>query len=95
MPTFAAVVDVTEQEPQNAQEFASIWGDVERDTEELGGGVLDTYALLGRHDFLTLFDAPDLASGLQISLAMERHGLDMETMVAIPVEEFGSIVEDL
>lgn len=95
MPTFAAVVDVDEPTFQNAQEFATIWGSVNRDAEELGGGVIDAFALLGHHDFLVLYEAPDVESALQISLSLERYGFDMETMVAVPIDRLGDLVEEL
>lgn len=95
MPTFAALVDVTEHGVQNAQEFVSKWGRVGNDAEEVGAEVLDTYALLGRHDFLVLFDAPDVETALQLSIATERYGMDVETMTAVPVDQLGEIVEDV
>lgn len=95
MPTFAAVVDVPGTEVQNAQEFAAVWGRVGNDAEELGAEVSDTYALLGRHDFLVVFDAPDIEAAFQLSLATERYGLDVETMTAIPVDRLGELVEEI
>lgn len=95
MPTFAALVDVIEPEIQNAQEFVSVWGRISRDTEDIGGEVKETYALLGRHDFLVLFDAPDHEAAFQVAIAAERYGLDMETMVGIPVDRLGEIVEEI
>lgn len=89
------MIDVSDSDLQNAQEFATLWGRVEEDVQELGGEVLDTYALLGRNDFLVVFDAPDLDVALQASLAIERYGLDSETMVGLPVEQLGEVVEDI
>lgn len=95
MQTFAAVVDVTTAEIQNPQEFASTWGEVKQDVEAAGGTVSDTYALLGDHDFLVVYEAPDVETALQISVTAQRYGLDMETMVAIPVERMGELVDDV
>lgn len=95
MPTFAALVDVAEPEFQNVQEFVSIWGRVRKDTEEIGGKVLDTYALLGQHDFLVVYEAPDIEAAFQVSIAAERYGIDVETMVAEPVEQLGKLVEEV
>lgn len=95
MPTYAALVDVREGEAENIQRLATLWTDVQSEVEELDGELLDAYALLGRHDYLLILDVPDRGAALQAALTVERHGLDMETMDAIPVSELGSIVEDL
>lgn len=95
MPTYAALVDVREGEGENIQRLATLWTDVRREVEELDGELLDAYALLGRHDYLLILDVPDRGAALQAALTVERHGLDMETMDAIPVSELGGLVEDL
>ena len=81
IPTWIALVKGTSAEFQNLQELTSIWDDIRLETEELNSGIeiTDTHALLGRYDFLLVvaFDW-DSVSGL--SLAVERHGLDMTTM---------------
>ncbi|WP_254537047.1 GYD domain-containing protein [Halomarina litorea] len=95
MHTYMALVDVVDAEVQNAQVLASVWGDLRNDVQELGGEMRDAYAILGEHDFLVLFDAPDRDRALQISLVIERRGLDMQTMEIVPVERFGELVNDL
>jgi uncharacterized protein with GYD domain len=96
MPTWIALVEVTDAEFQNLQEFASIWGDIRLEVEELNPDVeiTDTYALLGQYDFLLVFDAPDRDSVFELSLAVERHGLDMTTMEGVPIEHFAHLVDD-
>jgi len=86
---------VVEARVQNAQELASVWGDLRHDIDEVGGELNDAYAMLGDHDYLVLFDAPDHQTALQISLIVERRGLDMHTHELLPVEEFGSLVQDI
>jgi uncharacterized protein with GYD domain len=95
MPTYMALVDVVDAEVQNAQKLASIWGELRHDIADLDGELKDAYAVLGEHDFLLLFEAPDRDRALQTSLVIERRGLDMQTMEIIPVEHFGELVEDL
>lgn len=95
MGMYSALVDVAGANVQNVQEFASVWGDIGRDIEECGGELQETYAMLGEHDFLVLFEADDHESALQIALSVERYGLDTQTMEIIPVDQFGSIVEDI
>jgi uncharacterized protein with GYD domain len=95
MNSYMALVEVVDERIQNAQELASIWGDLRNDIGDLGGEMNDAYAVLGDHDYLLLFDAPDHETALQISLVVERRGLDMHTHELLPVEEFGSLVQDI
>lgn len=95
MGTYMALVDVVEARVQNAQELASIWGDLRNDIADVGGEMQDAYAILGDHDYLILFEAPDHQTALQISIVVERRGLDMHTHELLPVEEFGSLVQDI
>lgn len=90
-----ALVDVNEAQIQNVQELASMWGDIRNDIEGLGGELVDAYAILGDRDFLVLFDAEDREAAFQIAVAVERYGLDMQTMEIIPMEEFAQLVDDL
>lgn len=96
MPTWIALVEVTDAEFQNLQELSSIWGDIRLETEELSSKVeiTDTYALLGRYDFLLVFEAPDRDSVFELSFAVERQGLDMTAMEGVPIEYFGNLVAD-
>ncbi|MFC4357668.1 GYD domain-containing protein [Halobium salinum] len=94
MGTYMALVDADEARVQNAQEFATIWGDIRNDLEELDARLLDAYAVLGEHDFLVLFEAEGRERAFQTSVAIERYGLDMQTMELIPVDRLGELVDD-
>jgi uncharacterized protein with GYD domain len=50
--------------------------------------------LLGRYDFLLVFEAPDRDAVFELSLAVERQGLDMTTMEGVPIEHFAELVTD-
>lgn len=94
MNTYMALVNVEGSQVQNAQELATVWGEVRTDITNVGGELIDAYAILGEHDFLVLFEANDEREAMQISIGIERYGLDTQTMEIIPVEEMGDIVED-
>ena len=95
MPCYVVLADVNENEFQNPQELAAIWGSIRTDIEELDGELLDSYAILGGYDFLVLFEADNEESAVQIVMGIERHGLDTETMQAFPVDRLGEIIEDI
>jgi uncharacterized protein with GYD domain len=94
MSTYTVLADVNEREFQNAQELVTIWGDIREDVERLGGELVDSYALVGGYDFLVTFEVDDEDAALQIAVAIERYGLDTETMRAVPIERMGELVED-
>lgn len=93
MPTWVALAEVTDAEFQDLHDLASLWGDVNVELEALDAEIRETYALLGRYDFLLVFEAPDRQTVFELSLAVERHGLDMNTMEGVPIERFGELVE--
>ncbi|MFC7166727.1 GYD domain-containing protein [Halospeciosus flavus] len=95
MSTYVALADVNEGEFQNVQELAAIWGDVRADIEGLDCELRDAYVLLGDHDALLVFDAEDEHQALEVSMAVERYGVHLDTMEAIDVDDLGKVVEDI
>ena len=94
MGTYVALVEVREEQAQNAQDLATIWGEIREDVSDVGGELIDAYAVLGEHDFLVLFEADGPEQAMQVSIGVERYGLDTQTMEVIPVERMGELVED-
>ena len=94
MGTYVALVDVREEQIQNAQDLATVWSEIRDDVSDVGGELIDAYAVLGEHDFLVLFEADGPEHAMQISIGVERYGLDTQTMEVIPVERMGELVED-
>lgn len=95
MPTYMILADVDEQEFQNPQELASIWGDIATDVEEVGGEMLESYAVMGGHDFVIIYDVDDAESAFQVAVAVERYGIDTTSMRLFPVDRLGEIVDDV
>lgn len=95
MGMYMSLVDVREPEIENVQRIASIWGEIESDVENNDGELVDAYAVLGERDFLVLFEADGRDQAFQISVTMERYGLDTQTMELIPKDDLGQLVEDL
>lgn len=95
METYVCQVDVNEGAIQNPQELVSVWGDIRRDIDELGGELQDTYAVLGDYDFLVVFEVPDPATAFQVSQVIERHGLDTATSQSLPLERLGELIDDV
>ncbi len=68
--------------PQRIQE-------VNREVEEFGARVVQQYALLGSHDFITVLEAPDAETVSRVSVELSsRATASYETLPAIDVEAF-------
>ena len=54
------------------------------------------YALLGRYDFMDIYEAPDDATAHKVSLLSLRHGaVSAESWPALPYDEFLGIAESV
>ncbi|MCD4680865.1 MAG: GYD domain-containing protein [Bacteroidales bacterium] len=54
------------------------------------------YALLGRYDFLDIYEAPDEETAAKVSFISQAHGaLSSESMAAIPYKRFLEITEEI
>jgi uncharacterized protein with GYD domain len=57
---------------------------------------LTSYALLGSYDFLHIFEAPDASMATRVALLAQTFGAGTtETLTAIPLEEFTTIVDEV
>ncbi|ELY42962.1 GYD domain-containing protein [Natronorubrum tibetense] len=95
MATYASLVDIDDRDVQNAQELSSIWGEIRTEFEEHEADVIDSYAILGGHDFLVLFEAPDRESAFKSALTLRRHGLSAETMEVTHTDDFAHLVDEV
>jgi uncharacterized protein with GYD domain len=93
MPKYASLVDVR-TDFQNAQELTSVWGDIRMDLEDQNAELEHTYGILGEYDFLVIMQAPDRDAAYQAGVALERHGLNAQTMEIMPTEELAQVVDD-
>ncbi len=63
--------------------------EVNREVEEFGARVVQQYALLGSHDFITVLEAPDAETVSRVSVELStRATASYETLPAIGVDEF-------
>ena len=57
--------------------------------EELGARVLHQWATLGEFDFVSIVEAPDVATIAKVSVALGSRGSTrIETLPALEIEEF-------
>jgi uncharacterized protein with GYD domain len=62
---------------------------VNADVEELGAKVLHQWATLGDVDFISIVEAPDIATISRVSVALGSRGsTKIRTLPALTIEEF-------
>jgi uncharacterized protein with GYD domain len=63
--------------------------EVNREVEEFGARVVQQYALLGHHDFITVLEAPDAETVSRVSVELSsRATASYETLPAVDVDAF-------
>lgn len=95
MPTYVVLADVHGGEFQNPQELGAIWGEIRNDIEAAGGEPGESYVIAGEYDFLITYDVEDTETAISVAIAIERHGLDTQTMAGLPIERLGDLVGDV
>jgi len=95
MPTYQIHADLVDENAQNVQDWAATWGEIRGEIGDLGGEVVDAYAILGDHDFQITYEVSDQEAAIQAAMAVERHGLDTTTRQVIDVDRMGELVEDI
>ncbi|MFC6716850.1 GYD domain-containing protein [Natrialbaceae archaeon GCM10025810] len=95
MNRYASLVSVSDRDVQNAQELASIWGEIRTEFEDHAAELVDSYAVLGEHDFIVIFEASDRQGAYKSALTLHRHGLEAQTMEVLDTDEFAHLVDEI
>jgi uncharacterized protein with GYD domain len=95
MPTYATLVDLADRDVQNAQELATIWGEIRTEFETHGAELRDSYAALGEYDFLIVFETDDNEAAFKAAITLHRHGLEGETMEVVDTDDLSDIVDEI
>ncbi len=83
------------QDPRGRRKVGSEWKHM---VEKLCPNVhwVGHYALLGRYDFMTIFEAPDDETAMKVSLLSREHGaVSAESWPATPYESFLKIADEV
>lgn len=63
--------------------------EVDKEIEKMGVKLHKQYALLGKYDFLSIVEAPDIETVMRMSVEIGARGsASLLTLAALPVEEF-------
>jgi uncharacterized protein with GYD domain len=89
MPIFILLSTLSQQGVQTIKSNPERLRQVNKDVEELGCRVLHQWATLGSFDFVSVVDAPDIATVAKVSVTLGARGsTKIETLPALDIEEF-------
>lgn len=89
MATYILLSRLTDTGAATIKEHPERIKEVNQEIEAFGARVLHQYATLGAYDFVSVVEAPDLASIIQVSVELGSRGsVKIQTLSALPIDEF-------
>lgn len=96
MPVYVRLVKLTEKGITGIRGFQKSFEEIKKIQAKNGAKLLCAYATLGRYDFVTVLEAPDDKTAIKLSAEIGSKGnLKIETLPAIPIEEFAKMTKEL
>lgn len=95
MPKFVMLSIISPHGAATLRESPQRLTEVNGEVEAMGGTIDYQLALLGQWDFLTVIDAPDIATMTAITTALNARGtLKTRTLAALDIDEFLASIGD-
>jgi uncharacterized protein with GYD domain len=93
MATYIMLSRLTEGGAETLKKSPGRIQEVNKELAQMGVKVQQQYATLGRFDFVNIVEAPDLATVMKASVELAARGsVRIETLAALPIEQFSSTV---
>ncbi|HSF16406.1 MAG TPA: GYD domain-containing protein [Vicinamibacteria bacterium] len=98
MPTFVLMTKLSPEtmgDPRGMKQVGKTW--LQKVSQHCPGVKwIAHYALLGRYDFMDIYEAPDFETAHKVSYISRAEGaLDAESWQAVPYEDYVELVDDL
>jgi len=94
MATYILLSTLSTQGVQTLKSNPDRLREVNKDVEELGAKVLHQWATLGEWDFVSVVEAPDLATVARVSVSLGARGsTKIETLPALTIDELLTALE--
>ncbi|MCI0849676.1 MAG: GYD domain-containing protein [Chloroflexi bacterium] len=85
MQTYILLSNLTDEGRRTLKDRPERLEEVNRELEEMGGRIIQQFALLGAYDFVTVIEAPDNHAVTQIAVALSSRGtIRLQTLAAFP-----------
>lgn len=96
MPLYVRLVKLTEQGIKGIKGFKKALEEIKKIQAREGAKLVSAYATLGRYDFVAILEAPDDKTAMKLSAEIGSKGnLQIETLPAMPIEEFAEMAAKL
>jgi len=96
MATFVVLASFTEQGIRNAKETINRADQFKEMAKENGVTVKDMYWTLGKHDMVTIFDAPDDETATALLLSVSSRGfVRSETLRAFSFADMKKVLDNM
>lgn len=96
MGTYVSLAKLTCDGYRNYKEGPKKHEEAKRAIESAGGKLLAAYAVIGAYDFIFITEFPDERKAAGVLLKSSASGeINFQTMVAIPMEEFVSLTQQV
>ncbi len=95
MRKFILLATLSPQGLQTLQVTPERLFEVNREIEDLGGRVLEQWAVLGYYDFLSIIEAPDEATVARMTIELSARGsASFETLTVVETSDVFTGLED-
>jgi len=94
MATYILLGTLTDEGHEKLRKNPEWVNEVRSDLEAMGIKVLSQYAVLGEYDIVTIIDAPDNKTAVQVSSQLTfKESIKIITLPAIPIQDFVSALK--
>ena len=89
MATYVLLSRVTDNGAETVKKHPDRIKEVNHEIEQFGARVIDQYATVGAYDFVSIVEAPDMASIMRVSVELGSRGsVKIQTLPAMPIDDF-------
>ena len=89
MGTYILLSRVTDSGAATVKDHPERIKEVNKEIEKFGARVLHQYATVGAFDFVSIVEAPNLASIIRVSVELGSRGsIKIQTLSALPIDDF-------
>jgi uncharacterized protein with GYD domain len=96
MPYFIRLLKFTPAGLKDIKQFRSKRSEFKKQANDMGISIYAEYITTGLYDLVTILEAPDLNAILKLStLTASKGRMTVQTMGAVPAEQFEDIVDSI
>ena len=95
MTIYVSMVKLTQEGVKGLRKWASTVDELKKVSLTMGVTIAGAYALVGPYDMMFISEADDEKDLMRLAILMSLKGVTVESMTAVPLEEFNQITESI